>query len=599
DSFSDPSLRWAGCHTWVTAKQNFRLSAVRLYQYFPGRPFFGPYQLLINEVRRNGTWPGPGQNTSVAANYTEMCPDGVTNGCLYIRVAGEPCYWTPSVSEAAKYPCPWNASYSMLQPSIIGDWFADIANQTGERLKILSKTPYSAGLELAVQRFANPNCTGGEAHATGWVPSMVPSFLGCSGIISVLPPPYESWINDNETLTHNHGDMGLGVTPGDWTTVGWPGYDRYNQPISAIGNTWNLYVGMTATKFASLQPSSGYSQSYISKRQWTAPISEQNWILDLRSLNPNAGTSAESPANIAANTLTAIAGTSQVYRISVAGGTVDPKRISLFGYAGPFLLQEISNPNTAANTITDATPWTFCVANVNGECRTTSTAGQVFVSVPNADIPASGTGCYTDQYARRIPCVISLFPQAAWTLQWDVSANDRQGTRFRKLSMAFSGPARQYDFMNARSDPDGKWFLAPGMWLGGKRQEMLLGKLPPWPTGDSQNRATFLNVPVQIGAIPAGTTNAVVEFGYDTNFDCTARQETCVAASATINEAIPFYWASDITKGAWNGGGVACGSGCTIPIPALSGRVLYYRVKYRNASNSVIHTGATNVLATN
>jgi hypothetical protein len=128
---------------------------------------------------------------------------------------------------------------------------------------------------------------------------------------------------------------------------------------------------------------------------------------------------------------------------------------------------------------------------------------------------------------------------------------------------------------------------------------VLLGKLPPWPTGDSQNRATFLNVPVQIGAIPAGTTNAVVEFGYDTNFDCTARQETCVAASATINEAIPFYWASDITKGAWNGGGVACGSGCTIPIPALSGRVLYYRVKYRNASNSVIHTGATNVLATN
>ena len=34
--------------------------------------------------------------------------------------------------------------------------------------------------------------------------------------------------------------------------------------------------------------------------------------------------------------------------------------------------------------------------------------------------------------------------------------------------------------------------------------------------------------------------------------------------------------------------GVPCSTGCTVPIPALSQRVLYYRVSYRDAANRIV-----------
>lgn len=610
DSFSGPTMRWAGCHTDTANKQYLRLSTKWLWGNYPGKVFYGPHKTVINEVRRNGVWPGAGQDTSLTATYAEACPSdlpqqwqalGATgNNCIFIRVVGEPCNWTPGANELAKYPCPWNANYSMLQPMIEGDWFVDNANGAGERLRIVRKVAYSGGFELTLQRFADPQCPTPAAKLNGWIPIMAPSFYGCSAVMSIIGPPFTTWIPDDATLTHNHHDMGAGVAPGNWTTAGWPGDVRYDQPASAFGAPGNISVGMTATKFASLQPPAAYSQSYISKRQWNAPASEQSWIIDLRSLNPNAGLGSEQPTNIASNTVTLAAGTTQVYQVSVVGAPVDPRRVPLVAYAGPYLLDEISSPNTATNTITDATAWTFCIANANGECRTNSTAGQVFVNVPNADVPSGATGCYTNQYARRIPCVISLFPQAAWVIQWDVSRNDMQGTRYRKLTMGLAGPGRQYHFANARSDPDGLWMFVPGFWLGGQRQDVLLAKLPPWPVDDSENRGTFLGVPVQIGSVPAGTNNVVVEFGYDTNYFCTGRQEPCVAASGTINEAMPFYWeTSDTTNGVWNGAGLPCSAGCKILIPALSQRVLYYRVKYRDASNNLIGTGSQQVMTTN
>jgi hypothetical protein len=43
--------------------------------------------------------------------------------------------------------------------------------------------------------------------------------------------------------------------------------------------------------------------------------------------------------------------------------------------------------------------------------------------------------------------------------------------------------------------------------------------------------------------------------------------------------------------------GVACASGCTITIPTLSQRVLWYQVEYRDGANSVIKTSDTQVTA--
>jgi hypothetical protein len=53
-------------------------------------------------------------------------------------------------------------------------------------------------------------------------------------------------------------------------------------------------------------------------------------------------------------------------------------------------------------------------------------------------------------------------------------------------------------------------------------------------------------------------------------------------ATASLVGAPPFYFASE------NPHGAACSSNCTIAIPAISQRVLYYQVKYRDHSNKLV-----------
>jgi hypothetical protein len=56
-----------------------------------------------------------------------------------------------------------------------------------------------------------------------------------------------------------------------------------------------------------------------------------------------------------------------------------------------------------------------------------------------------------------------------------------------------------------------------------------------------------------------------------TTFNCTTRQDACDVAAPTIQDE-PFSYASE---------GLAptpCDSGCTIQVPAISGRLLYYQI---------------------
>jgi hypothetical protein len=89
---------------------------------------------------------------------------------------------------------------------------------------------------------------------------------------------------------------------------------------------------------------------------------------------------------------------------------------------------------------------------------------------------------------------------------------------------------------------------------------------------------------------PAGLSvnNAIVDFGYQEYgapqlLNCTTRNDACIAAASAVPSGNqPFYFASE------NPAGVPCASGCTIAIPAISQRILYYQVKYRAANNAVL-----------
>jgi hypothetical protein len=140
--------------------------------------------------------------------------------------------------------------------------------------------------------------------------------------------------------------------------------------------------------------------------------------------------------------------------------------------------------------------------------------------------------------------------------------------------------------LNAKPMPDGKRFAM---------RSNLLVDLPPFPAMDSVNRGTFIPVTVNLPA-RAGATNAVVEFGYGPELYCMQRAEKCVATKATVDESSPFVWPTE-AGGDTGVSGASCASGCTIAIPAISGKVLYYRWKYRDASNNVLATSGIQVQA--
>jgi hypothetical protein len=71
-----------------------------------------------------------------------------------------------------------------------------------------------------------------------------------------------------------------------------------------------------------------------------------------------------------------------------------------------------------------------------------------------------------------------------------------------------------------------------------------------------------------------------IAFGYAENgkpadFYCTSRAEACFTSSSAT-PANPFSYANDSSSY------VSCGSSCSITIPAIPGRTLYYQVQRRN-----------------
>lgn len=92
----------------------------------------------------------------------------------------------------------------------------------------------------------------------------------------------------------------------------------------------------------------------------------------------------------------------------------------------------------------------------------------------------------------------------------------------------------------------------------------------------------------------ANASKTVVDFGYDPslNFQCSQRAEPCVAVSATCRQVDPYRFSATDSYD-----GVDCSGPCTIIVPAISGRVLYYRWKYRNLNGVVLAASPTGVSA--
>ena len=568
----------------------------------------GPFMLYPTQVQQGGQWSS---NTALTATYADTCPTtidprwqslGATGlNCVLIR-AKQPCSDFASSEEAAKFPCPWDASKSMVSSVAPGDrfWIGFPVAPSGESMRVVT-APVDLGGGVAefwvLRHSENYNNLGGnyggtgDTHPNGWSAGMIPPEARTNAIVEIGPDG--TVLAESYSVSATHTAIGPGLTSANATAVvqgadpvtGAPLYNHYgirwNTPIPVQAGKnpdYNLYSN---GRFGGLDLGGGAMESYISMQQTRAPSNEKRWFLDLHHLNPSSGTGQEAYAGIGGINAAAVAGTGNVSKFTSYPGTnTDMKHFPAMAFAGPYLLRDMSGPGSQ---ITDTTSWSYCFAYKAGECVSGSGKGEIYTSVPQNDTHGFGDRqCIAGWYAQLNPCGLIPFSSAGWAMQVDASRLPTDESYWRKLTQGFSGMGRQYQFGNTTATPDGTWAFIQCYWCDGVRNEILGVQMPPMPPPDSVNHADFYPLTVQVPA--SAEPLARVKFGYAengavTSFFCSSRQEACVT-DATVK---PFAYAQSDTPTAVN-----CSTGCTIPVPAISGRVLYYQLERLDGGGNVV-----------
>ncbi len=584
-SYSQYPFRWCSNHS----QANFQGS----------RPYWGLTMIeQIYNCTLSGAWSVK-TVSSIGISQRDSC-DAITdpkwramgekNGCAVVQVAGEPCKASPTAWESANLPaCSWDASQRRLQDVAEGD-HVGIDSERFVVGKVLSPTRW-----LLVRNY-NPGCNAlrnettnsvyGD-HAAGATATMKCSAVcraGTQAYVDLSNPSPSARIFDLATSPTGHSDSALDAMIRGWQNQkrNWTNEytARYGDLATASALPATIEVDMSAS-FAGARGlgQSMYVQSHLSHRQILAE--DKKWITDFNPLGPNAGQGISLWAHGAARV------SGDLLKLNTTVTLPNRKKVPGFGYAGKWVLKDISGPGSAI-TGGSADAWKMCVADFAGECVSGSQPGQVYMNVPRADLTPST--CQRT-FAYRSPC----FAQASWDLgflsQVWLERTARNLSSGRHLTAGFQSYGATMTYANGKALPDGSHILLNGDYINGVRSDLLLAKVPPKPSEDSTNRTTFVALERQVNSAPAGTSTAAIEFGYDPEFRCTSRSEACVATEPALNEAAPFWYASEQYAGA------ACANGCRITIPAVPQRVVYYRFLYRKADGAVLARGATMVAA--
>ncbi len=606
NSFNTPGLRWAGCHSngidGYDGNKEASLATKHLTSYSISGYLSGPFQIqsiVAKSLDGGATWNADTSLTNTQAATCGSNPYGVTGlQCLKLKISSDrPCSFSGDIStmESTRFPCPWKANSSAPMTLEPNDYFTWMANATAEldgkheKFRILSKVANGDGtFTLEVQRWSTCDnidsdfskgaveyydhlYTGiaGSIHPNGWIGWMTATGT-CSGNPEwfSLDGPSVTFSVDASQLTASHNTIGLAPDGVRSMQVG-PGVSRIGILPQMLDHAYDYTFDNGIAPFAGIpRVSSGQVEQYPSLGNWTVQSTLRRGLYyDFRHINPDSGSYPEAPVNIWSQTYTKVTGQSFTYKMDVYQGVASQKerRPSVFSSRGTY--QDISGPGSL---IDDTKMYTYCVAYKAGECRPDSTVNAVYVVAKNANI--AGGNCITDTFRVFAPCATSLWTHGAWMLQGDAVKDDPLGKRYRRLTMGMSGPGAQYQYTSPHMTPDGNFALVRAGWPEGVRPDMLVYKMPPPAQDDTKDRSQYVPIPV---SLPAGSGYARIRFGYAengsvSNFYCTSRREACV----TDRLVAPFAFDQSDTLSATD-----CRTGCTIKVPALPGRIIYYRVE--------------------
>jgi hypothetical protein len=617
--------RWCTLHTQGYAgESNTIIVDGKYFGDSPGDPGAGWYTVTVTSGSMTST-------PSIAAG-TGGCPAG-SKGCDLVTVDGEPCNMAPA-GPLGPHPseplnCPKNNAWTYLQDAAPGDVF-ETANGAREFMKLISKN----GNQWMFQRALGwPTATSGPTTPVTPIRLVVDclardddfnySVPNLAWIWDFLADPHGLNVNNSIRVLYNydHGfqlptAMGGGSPWFDPNAAGY-GYSILDGPGYGPPNKYGQ-IGPTFAGANGLTMFVDVADDHLSHAQEKAPDSEQKWFLDARPMNGPGPSLIDQATLVSGQLYKFTAMTSDGDNLKSVGGapaeqTLITRKLQPTGInCGTQPLIDVSSA-AQGNMISDdaSSLYQTCTARKSGECRMGSSPGDIYMNCPfvNPRFNFSGTyGCNVifpepglglDLCASNTGAYLNGITQIGYQETYD-----RAGALGRTLTHGLIHYRLNNVNQNVRTTPDGKWLLFPAYYFGGTEFQILSGKMLPYPAVDSIDRSTFIPMALQLSPPDGlGVDNTVVQFGYAENgppdqFYCTSRREGCLAAAANV-PTVPFKFPSDSTSGSLvDIVGSPCSSGCTIAIPALSQRVVYYQVLYRDSSNRVVAQTPTQATVT-
>jgi hypothetical protein len=583
----------------------------------------GPFETTWTHLMRSGS---PSTDTSLPwpedSTYDRACPSdidqrfkdsgAVGNVCATLR-GKMPCWLNAGAAEREAFPCSWSlGNGSMPQLLIPGDNIVDASpsldpQYAAEHMKLVKVTLISGVAPSGDYEFVfhrdstSDHCSArhGEnnasrnTHPNGWKAWVaVRGPYSCDGGFLLWRPETGDVAEIGKYIGTGHTGLGRSVdsndpnrlsfvttSPGSIRDATLPGLQAYppniilyrlagfNEPPHTGGFTGSHNAGL-------------YIQSYMKR---TAVLSDSiPWAVDGGAISPNqGGANEDGVSTVGTRAITLQGSTTQVYKIGLIGTFRNIKHSPLLGWAGRYLLQEKSSPITVSHTITDSDSYKFCFAYKAGECRTGSSANDIYVSLPKSSL---STTALIGQSYKNVPVVVSGFPIANWSFRRGMK-QEVNGDGIQRLTQALGTASGHYSYFQTVTDPKGIWALNnASSWRQGEHLHALLTKLPTYER-DSVNRSVYQQIPISVPAL-SGATHARIRFGRNQSYECTPRAEACV----TDGSESPFAFITSDAPAA----PTSCGSGCTINMPAATG-IYYYRIEWMSGG-SVVSTGAMTVL---
>lgn len=575
----------------------------------------GPYSVAVSSSLTS---------TAGIAAGSGSCPAG-SHGCDNIAIDGEPCNITPRGTDPLN--CPKNGSWSYLQDAAVGDVISNLAGPFNagqpEFFKVLAKTDATHWL---IQRdIGNRGLTTPNTPINLWERGLLRSD-GFQNGISTMTANWD-FLHDPHGLNadgtgvrvyfeYDHMSASSRAQMGDLPYYLAPPSCGGSDPTSLNTSclSYGVYDGigyLNPTKFTQLHPlfaGVGGLTAFNEIAQDHPNRSQEDgskWFMDARPVS-GPGNETATPVTGSLYKMTTTTTDGDALRNIGAGDpnlTIDRKLVPTAAWCGTQPLIDVSSATTG-DVITGvaADAYKYCIARKVGECRAASAQGDIYSNCPFTNTraqnaPVGSYGC-ANVFAENGLGLDLCFANPGFPLNGLVqigyqNASDASGSYQRVLTHGLMRYRLLNVNENTRTTPDGKWLLFEGQDFGNEYQ-ILSAKMPPYPEADSAIRTAFLAMSVQLQPPNGrGIDNALVQFGYAENgapdqFYCTSRHEACVAASATVPQ-VPFKFPSDSLDGTLTGlTGMPCASGCSLAIPSLSQRILYYQVLYRDSTNHVV-----------